>query len=127
MTITRKSKIAANKSRNEVDVKLNDHNYVCKMSFATITEIEDYFDKSMLEIFQYFESGKFRIKQVADVIEISAVADIDREQLESDLEEVGSLFAVTALTQLLKIAFVGSDKNEVPTDNDTKSQRPTEV
>lgn len=120
---TRNKKIAPNKARNEFDVKLGDNTYICKMSFATITELEDYFDKSIFEIYQLFESGKFRVKQIADVIDITSTTDIDREQLESDLESVGALIAIASLTELLSTAFVGNTKKPTEvTDNDTKSQ-----
>lgn len=121
MATPRTKKIAPNKQRNEHAIKLGENVYICKMSFATITELEEYFNKSIFEIYQIFESGKFRMAQIADVIDITSTQDIDRQQLESDLEEAGALFALGELTGLLSAAFIGSKKEPESADSTKKS------
>lgn len=105
---TPRKKTVPNKQRNEHLIELGDKSFVCKLTLSNIVEIEDYFDKTIFELVQLLDQGKFRVNQIIKVLEICCVNETPIEEIESAVLDAGTLVALTAITPLLLSAFAGN-------------------
>ena len=114
-----------NKQRNEHAIKLGENTYVCKTSLKNLAKLEEHFDASIFEIYQLFESGKLRLNQIIDIVNITSINEINQQQLEDDIEETGVVFALGNLSPLIATAYIGRKKDTAAkevVDTDKKSE-----
>ena len=104
---------SVNNQRNEILVTLGDLEIKCRLSFDNIVRIESLFDASIFEIVQDLNRGKIRADKIIDVIEISAIDEVKRADIQDAILNVGSVDALTAIVPLLLSAFAGNKSKKV--------------
>lgn len=104
-----------NSQRNEVLIKINQHEYLARPTFAFIAEIEEYFDLPLTNIVinKFYNGAAVKVKEIATIIEAgvrAAGGQVDVETLQNDIAEAGTASAIEAVVPLLNRAFGGNEK-----------------
>lgn len=105
--------MSTNPQRNEIVVTLGNLEIKCRMSFDVIVRIEDLFDKTIFQIVQDLNQGKIRADKVVDVIEVAAIDEVKRDDIQNAILDVGSVDSMSAIVPLLLSAFAGSKSKKV--------------
>ena len=106
-----------NPQRNEHLIKIGEFETIAKMTLDKIVRMESAFDLPLFEIAKKQDGLKLSYKDLIQIIEITSTKPIDKELLEEQILEEGTMVAMASVTPLLLSAFMGQK-------NLPKSERP---
>ncbi len=100
----------ANKQRGEVTLKLGGEKYTLRPEFGVIAEIEDELDTDMFQFGMKAEQFKFRIKELARVLEAFLAAngyEVDEKHLTKAIAREGMAAVVLPLAAFVRAYVLG--------------------
>lgn len=114
--------MAPNPQRNEVLITLGDYSTICRMNFDAIAKIE----KATGPILHHIANAdncSLTLTDMINIIELSAINEIDRDELIEAVQTVGVIVTFNEVCKLLLSTYAGVPKAKPTEKKRTRKPR----